>query len=231
METTNIEFQQVDADAGQAPMEQQTVQEAPQSQPEIDSWVGKRLEAARQDWERQNQAALELANRLQKLGYDPKEVLQQFDAELQAMQAEAERQRASQFGVSPELLQEIQHLKAVNEQLMLAEARRQIEAEERQLRQQYPDYDKYQEKVYEIARQKGLSLQESYILASYEDKIKQAQLQAEQQVLADVMGRSQKQVQSTAGNPPPNVRSVWDLGKKDFAKLVEDVKMGRRVNL
>lgn len=226
----NVEFQQVEmpADAGQ--VEQQQSQSL-QEQNEIDHWVGKRLEAARQDWEKQNAAALELANRLKYLGYDPNEVLQQFDAELQAMQQEAERQRATQYGVSPELLQEIQRLKEMNEQLMLAEARRRIEAEEQQLKQMYQDYDNYVDQIYEIARQKGLSLKEAYILASYEDKIKQAQLQAEQQALADVMGRSQKQVQSTAIGQPPATKNAWDLGKKDFAKLIEEVKMGRRVNL
>ncbi len=222
------EFQRVEvpADAGQ---EQEQPQ--PQTQPEIDSWVGKRLEAARQDWERQNQAALELAKRLQNMGYDPNEVVRQLDAELQAAQAEAERQQATQYGVSPELLAEIQRLKEINEHLMLAEVKRQISAEEQALRQEYSDYDNYVDKVYEIARQKGLSLREAYILASYEDKIKQAKLQVEQQVLADVMGRSQKQIQSTVGGQPPASKNAWDISKKDFAKLIEEVKMGRRVNL
>lgn len=158
---------------------------------ELPTWVQKGL-----NYEKVQERAKEadtLSQHLDRLvkyyGFDSRETLiKELEAAEQQRQIEAEAQR---LGVDPSVIKEYvqplnqklsqyeQELESIRRQ----EAVRAIESEVQTLRGKYDDFGKYESQVFELAMNKGYSLEDAYVIASYPDKIQNTKLQAEQEAI------------------------------------------------
>lgn len=110
------------------------------------------------------------------------------------------------------------------------EFRRQIEAEHAQLRQKYPDFEKYEEKVFDLAITHGYSLEDAYKLASWEDRINTVKQQTEQEVLSRVTGRGEKQVIPSNDKPNTQTLNPAELSFKEIEEISQRVRRGERIS-
>jgi hypothetical protein len=155
-------------------------------------------------------------------------------------QAEEQRriqEEAQRLGIDEEVYR--QHFQPVNDELMQLrqelqslkqqEMVRQIEVEVNQLRQKYEDFDQYSDQVFNLAAERGYSLEDAYKIVTYEDRIQKALKQKEQEVLAQVTGRGQKQV--LPSNDKPN-QAKFDPASMTFEQIEElsrRARMGERI--
>lgn len=178
---------------------------------------------------KQQAAYVERIARMQ--GFDnPSEFLQAFE-EMEA-QRKAEEE-ASKIGMDTEAFRqflepmknELEQLKQEREKLQQAESQRQFDAELQRLKGVYPDFEQVQDKVFEIAVNKGYDLEDAYILATYADKAKQI----EQQTLAKVASRDQRQVLSSVDAPGDNLFDVNNLTPEQLKDISARVQRGERI--
>lgn len=164
-------------------------------------------------------------------GFDsPQEFLQAFE-EMEA-QRKAEEE-ASRIGMDTEAFRqylepmknELETLKQERERLQQAESQRQFDAELQRLKGVYPDFEQVQDKVFDIAVNKGYDLEDAYILATHADKAKQI----EQQTLAKVANRDQRQVLSSVDKPGNNVFDVNNLTPEQLKDISARVQRGERI--
>lgn len=151
---------------------------------------------------------------------------------------EMEQQRrfeedAERLGVDTQVIREhlepmrreLDALKQERESLQKADMERQIEAEVQRLKSEYPDFEQVQERVFDLAVQKGYELEDAYILATYKDKAKQV----EQETLAKVANRDQKQVYSSIDKPGNLSFDVNNLTAEQLADISQRVQRGERI--
>lgn len=142
-------------------------------------------------------------------------------------------QEAEKIGVDTEVFkeylepmrQELDTLKKERERFEQMEGERQIEQQIIELKSKYPDFDKYQDQIFDIAIRKGYELEDAYILASYEEKAKQI----EQQTLAKVAGRNQKQVLSSIDKPGEQLFDINHLTSEQIKEISARVQRGERI--
>lgn len=116
------------------------------------------------------------------------------------------------------------------ESLRLDRAKRDVESRLQELTQKYGDFDKYQNQVFELALSRGYDLEDAYRLASYEDKLSSIGQQKEQEVLARVTGRDQKQV-LPSNDKPSNVNfDPANMSLKDIEEISKRVQRGERIS-
>jgi hypothetical protein len=160
---------------------------------------------------------------------------------LQAVEQAEEQQRiqreAQKFGIDPETYRqhfepvnsELQQLRQKLDELEREKAMQQVEREVNELRSKYDDFDKYEEKVFELAIQKGYALEDAYKLLSYEDHIAKVQKQTEQQVLAKVTGRNEKQVLPSNDKPNNTKFDPANMSFEEIEELSRRARMGERI--
>ena len=178
---------------------------------------------------KQQAAYIERIARMQ--GFDnPQDFIQAFE---QMEQERRIQEEASKIGLDTEVFkeylepmrQELDTLKQEREQLQQAEAQRRMDAEIQRLKGEYPDFEAVQDKVFDIAIQKGYDLEDAYILATYADKAKQI----EQQTLAKVANRDQKQVLSSMDKPGNMQFDPNNLTSAQLKEISERVQRGERI--
>ena len=159
---------------------------------------------------------------------------QEFISAFEQMERERKiQEEAERMGVDTEVFrdylepmrQELDTLKKEREKFEQMEAERRIEQEIIELKQKYPDFDQFQDKIFDIAIQKGYELEDAYILASYQDKAKQI----EQQTLAKVASRDQKQVLSSIDKPGEQLFDVNHLTSEQIKDISARVQRGERI--
>jgi hypothetical protein len=151
--------------------------------------------------------------------------------QLQQMQEEAQR-----MGVDEDTYREyfqpvnneVSQLRNQLETLQRQEVSRQVEAEVNSLKEKYADFDQYERDVFELAMQ-GYKLEDAYKLVSYEDKLNSIGQQKEQEVLAKITGRDQKQVLSSTDQPHNTQFDPDNMSLEDIQKLSERVQRGERI--
>lgn len=129
--------------------------------------------------------------------------------------------------LNEKLTQQEKTLKELQER----EAMHKVNAEVAELKAKYPDFEQIEDKVFQFAIERGYRLEDAYILLTYQNKIASIQQQTEQQVLANVTGRDEKQV--LPGRDKPTDTS-FDISKASLAEieaLSERVKRGERIEL
>jgi predicted RNase H-like nuclease (RuvC/YqgF family) len=160
---------------------------------------------------------------------------------LQAVeQAEQQRQveqEASRMGIDPNTYQ--QYFQPVNQRLQsyeqelqhlrMQETTRQIESQVAQLERKYPDFSKYANDAFNMAITRGYDLEHAYRLASYEDKMNNLSKQTEQQVLAQVTGRSGKQVLPSTDKPNDTKFDPSSMSLNDIEAISKRVARGERI--
>jgi hypothetical protein len=155
-------------------------------------------------------------------------------------QAEEQRrieEEARKFGIDPEVYRqhfelvnaELQQLRAKLNQLEQERAIKEVEREVNELRSKYEDFEKYEEKVFELAIQKGYALEDAYKLVAYEDHISKVMKQTEQEVLAKVRGRDQKQVLPSNDRPNHAKLDPANMTFEQIEELSRRARMGERI--
>lgn len=120
---------------------------------------------------------------------------------------------------------ELDTLRQERETLKEAEANRQLDAELSRLKQAYPDFEAVQDRVFDLAIQRGYQLEDAYILATYQDKAKQV----EQETLAKVANRDQRQVLSSMDKPGNQSFDVASLSSAQIRDISQRVQRGERI--
>lgn len=115
--------------------------------------------------------------------------------------------------------------------LRLDRAKNDVQAKLTELSTKYGDFDKYQGQVFELALSRGYDLEDAYRLASYEDKLSSIGQQKEQEVLARVTGRDQKQVLSSTDKPSNVNFDPANMSLKDIEEISKRVQRGERITL
>lgn len=155
----------------------------------------------------------------------------------QAEKAEQADREAKRLGIDANQYQEFiapvnDELSTVKKQLEDMQRERQmqqIDREVNELRSKYQDFSTYEERVFNTAIEKGYSLEDSYKLVTYEDRINQVARQKEQEVLAQVTGRDGKQVLASNDQPGNTNFDPENMSLTDIEKLSERVKRGERI--
>lgn len=149
----------------------------------------------------------------------------------EAERVERAKEEARRLGMDEKLYQ--QFLQPINEKLSEAEktiqsfqkqeALRQIDAEVAKLKSQHPDFDQYQDKVFELALGNGYSLEDAYIIASHKDKLAAAQQQAEQEALEKLKQNAESTPGSLGNGNTENTgyATMTDAEKRAFREKVK----------
>lgn len=155
----------------------------------------------------------------------------------QAEKAEQSEREAKRLGMDPTQYQ--QYIAPVNDELSTVKKQledmqrerqiQQIDREVNELRSKYQDFSTYEERVFNTAIEKGYSLEDSYKLVTYEDRINQVARQKEQEVLAQVTGRDGKQVLASNDQPGNTNFDPENMSLSDIQKLSERVQRGERI--
>jgi hypothetical protein len=123
---------------------------------------------------------------------------------------------------------ELEQLRSEREQFQKQEQSRQVKAELDRVIAANPDFDQYFPQIEQLFN-KGYSIEDAYRLASYEDKITKIGTEKEQEVLARVTGRDQKQVLSSNDKPNNLAFSPANMSTADIMDISRRVQAGEKI--
>jgi hypothetical protein len=149
----------------------------------------------------------------------------------QEIQKEAEKYGVPEDFIRGELKplkDELEQLKHERAQLTERERERQIQSELEKVKSANPDFDQYFDTIADLFKQ-GYSLEHAYRLASYEDKMSKLGQEKEQEVLARVTGRDQKQVLSSNDKPANLAFSPANMSTADIMDISRRVQAGEKI--
>lgn len=164
-------------------------------------------------------------------GFDnPQDFISAFEEMENQRRVEEEAQR---LGLDTEVFKEylepmrkeLDTLKQEREQLQRVDMERQLDAEVMRLTNKYPDFQEVQDQVFNLAIEKGYDLEDAYILSTYQDKAKQV----EQQTLAKIANRDQKQVLSSIDKPGNVQFDPNNLTSDQIRDISQRVQRGERI--
>jgi hypothetical protein len=204
---------------------------------ELPTWVQKGL-----NYDKVQQRATELETQAQTLdrvakfyGYQTHdEFVQAFEQVEQQRRIEEESKR---MGVDETVIrdyfqpmnQKLQQYETELQTLKQQETMRKVEQEINQLRTKYEDFDQYQDAIFDMAMNRGYELEHAYRIASYDDRIQRVAQQKEQEVLAKVTARDQKQV-LPSNDAPNNIQfDPANMTSEDIKRISERVQRGERI--
>lgn len=165
-------------------------------------------------------------------GFDnPQDFLRAVDEMEQQRRIETE---AEKIGVDTEtfkaylepMRKELEELRVEREKLRATEMQRQVDAEIMRLKQEHPDFEKVQDKVFDMAIEKGYALEDAYLLLTYRDKVKRA----EQDTLAKVASRDQKQVLSSVDKASGINVDPSQMTSEQIREISQRVQRGERIS-
>lgn len=156
----------------------------------------------------------------------------------QAQEQERIQQEAQKLGINEDAYK--QHIAPVNDEVTLLrnelqqikqqESHRAIEAEINTLKSKYADFEQNEERVFELAVERGYTLEDAYKIATYEDRIETVSKQKEQEVLARITGRDEKQVLASNDKPSNATFDPNNMSLDDIQKISERVRRGERIS-
>lgn len=156
------------------------------------------------------------------------------NAQLKERQAAEEAQR---LGVTPEtynqffapVKDDLSATKQELQRLQKAELQRMVQAERDSLAAQFPDFVGIEDQVWQVATDRRLPLTDAYKLITYDTRIAAIRQETEQQVLANVTGRDQKQVLSGKDKGGATPLDPANMSFADIAAISERVQRGERI--
>jgi hypothetical protein len=160
---------------------------------------------------------------------------------IKAVEEAEEKQRihneAQKLGIDEDAYR--QHIEPVSSKLTQMESEleefrkqesfRQVEQEINSLKSKYDDFEKNQDRVIDLAMQHGYRLEDAYKIATYEEKLESISKQKEQEVLARVTGRDEKQVLASNDKPSDTSFDPSNMSLDDIEKISERVRRGERI--
>jgi hypothetical protein len=166
---------------------------------------------------------------------NPDELIQAIQ---QSQEQERIQQEAQRLGINEDAYR--QHIAPVNDevsqlrnelqQIKQQESVRAIESEINSLKSKYDDFEQHEERIFDLAVEKGYSLEDAYKLATYEDKLSSISKQTEQEVLARISGRDEKQVLASNDQPSDTSFDPTNMSLEDIEKISERVRRGERIS-
>jgi cupin superfamily acireductone dioxygenase involved in methionine salvage len=153
-------------------------------------------------------------------------------------QAEQDRliqQEAEKMGVPEEVIREHmqpmkqelseykQKLAAIEEQEQL----RKIEAEIQTLSSRYSDFDQYKQQVFDLAGNRGYSLEDAYKIATYEDRMNAAANQARQETIRNLQQNAETSTGSLGADAPEQASGYLAMSREERRAFKERVKSGK----
>jgi hypothetical protein len=106
----------------------------------------------------------------------------------------------------------------------------QINADIAELKGKYPDFEKHQEKVFELAIEKNYKLEDAYKLATYEDKISSIAQQTEAETLRKIQQNRETATGSLGAGGVEHKTGFAAMSKDDQRRMIEEVKQGKRTS-
>lgn len=203
----------------------------------IKAEIARREEQIRKKYEDESKQYQQHLERVAKYGgyetYD--EMLQDLNAREQQAMIQAEAQKLGvpdnvvREHLSP-LRQQMEQMQQQLQQYQKVEQDRQFENEVQSLKAKYDDFETYIPQMSDILQSgQTRSLEAAYKLATYEARIQRVAQQKEQEVLAQVTGRDQKQVLGSADAPNNLQFNPANMSLDEIRKLSERVQRGDRV--
>ncbi|GKU76848.1 hypothetical protein [Paenibacillus sp. L3-i20] len=158
------------------------------------------------------------------------------DLDRQAKERKAEEE-AYRLGLDPEtynqhfapVKNELSQTKQELARLQQSDIERQIKADYERLSAQYPDFKDHEDAVWAMATERRLPLEDAYKLVSYDSRIAAARQETEQQVLANITSRDQKQVLSGKDQGANTAIDPSNMSLSDIASISARVQRGERI--
>ncbi|MEF2243973.1 hypothetical protein [Paenibacillus sp. IITD108] len=200
-----------------------------------------RLKQEREKLEQQYQPAKQHASRVEQIakaaGFPSvEEYLDAVDAQLKEREAAeaAERMQVDQETYNKffaPVHEKLTNAEKELQRLQQADLERQIRADYERLSTQYPDFKDHEDTIWALATERRLPLEDAYKLVSYDSRIAAAKQEAEQQVLANVTGRDQKQVLSGKDQGANTTLDPSNMSLSEIAAISARVQRGERITL
>lgn len=203
-----------------APLVQPT--EAPEETLAPDAFA-KRLAAERQKWEKSYGKYVKAAKALEAAGYDPDTVLKEF--------SKRSVEELVNQGMDEATAKELVSAREAARRAQQEAAEAKLAAEGIRLSKLYPDYD--HDAVLAFAQERAdqmgeaLSLESAYLLWSRDNQRKEG----EQAVLRQIKAAKAKEVDAGAKGSGKLSLEQLDPTSPEFARMVEDVLRGKKVEL
>ncbi len=150
---------------------------------------------------------------------------------LQEIQAEAKKYGVPEDFIRGELKplkDKIQQYEQQIEQNTAKENERVLQTDLDKVRAANPDFDNYFDQIVPLF-QKGYSLADAYRLASYEDKFSSIGLEKEQEVLANITKKDNKQVLSSKDKPNNLALTPSNMSFADIEAMSKRVQAGEKI--
>jgi hypothetical protein len=162
------------------------------------------------------------------------EYLTALDAHVRQQKAEAEAQRlgvdqAAYKEYFEPVQSELAQTKQQLQQLRQAESLRQVQADYDRLKAAYPDFATLEDQVFDLAQKRGLRLEDAYKLAAFDSRIAAVKQETEQQVLANITGRDNKQVLPGSDKGSSVTLDPEKMSFKDIEEISQRVQRGERI--
>lgn len=152
-------------------------------------------------------------------------------------QAEQERkiqEEAAKLGVDEEVIRN--HLQPLNQKLSeyerqlseikQQEALRNVEAQLQDLSSRYSDFDKFKPQVFDLAM-KGYSLEDAYKIASYDERVNTAKLEAQQETIRNLNQNAASSTGALGADAPDPIAGYMGMSAAEKRAFREKVKSGR----
>lgn len=212
-------------------MAQDDAQPESAEQPEpdrVEKAFAKRLAHEREKLQQQYAPQLSfLEAQAQKYGLTP----EQYILEVERSEKEAERQALIEQGIDPEYLDQVVSNNPIVRQaqalIQQQQHQQQFNAEAQELFGMFPDLtpDKVPPDVFKMKAERGISLLDAYLRLEYPRIKDSARREGEQAAIGAMQAPSPGSL-SAPGDA--SRRSVMDLSKDEFQKLLDEVKSGTR---
>ncbi|WP_028609226.1 hypothetical protein [Paenibacillus harenae] len=167
-------------------------------------------------------------------GYDSSEAyLQALD---QAEQDKRVQEEADLYGVPEDFIRselqplkgEIAQLRQEREQLQLKEQQIQIDAELKDLRSRYNDFDSYNEQIFELVTKNGYGIEHAYMVASFQDKIANTRKQAEAETIRNLQQNAETSTGALSQGDVDHKTGFANLSREEQRRMIAEVKSGTR---
>lgn len=168
-----------------------------------------------------------LAERLRQMGYEPQQLLEEWEA--QEMQEQAQK-----AGVDPEFYQSVINMQAEFDSLKREKTMMEQDAALQNDPVHGELYKKWQKDVRTYAEQLGTDIETAYTLLLREripEILADTQRKGEQSAIKNIINRDNASAGPVDGAPAQLKTDIWSMKSDDFNQMIEKAKRGELKNL
>jgi putative component of toxin-antitoxin plasmid stabilization module len=147
-------------------------------------------------------------------------------------------EEAEKLGVDESVIRE--HLEPLKKQVAQFEQEKeslrqerlqvQINAELTDLKTKYPDFEKHQEKVFDMAINQGYKLEDAYKVATYEEKLSGIAKQTEAETIKKIQQNAVAGTGALGSEGTEHKTGFAAMSKDEQRRMIEEVKQGKRTS-